>query len=58
MTIFLVAVNPLTHFLAEGTYNGAKPNALFDASYYLAGNPDVAAGGSNPLAHFLEKGSF
>jgi hypothetical protein len=28
----------------------------FDTQYYLAGNPDVAANGSDPVTHFLEVG--
>ncbi len=31
-------------------------NPDFDASYYLASNPDVAASGMNPLQHFLQYG--
>jgi RTX calcium-binding nonapeptide repeat (4 copies) len=30
----------------------SRPGTLFDASYYLAKNPDVAAAGINPLDHF------
>jgi FkbM family methyltransferase len=29
---------------------------LFDAAYYLRNNPDVAASGIDPLAHFMERG--
>lgn len=31
---------------------------LFDANWYRAHNPDVASAGVDPLAHFLEHGSF
>ena len=37
--------------VAEVTDSG-----LFDPSYYLETNPDVAAGGVNPLMHFLKQG--
>ena len=37
--------------VAEVTNSG-----LFDPSYYLKTNPDVAAAGVNPLMHFLKQG--
>ena len=33
------------------------PDGLFDAQYYLAANPDVAAAGVDPLAHYLAFGA-
>jgi len=35
---------------------GHPSHSLFDSSYYLAHNPDVAASGMNPLEHFLQFG--
>jgi hypothetical protein len=32
-------------------------SGLFDESYYLATNPDVAASGASPLAHFVRRGA-
>jgi GT2 family glycosyltransferase len=33
-----------------------EPNPFFDASYYLQMNPDIAATGLNPLAHYVTVG--
>ena len=33
-----------------------EANPLFDAAYYLAQNPDVAAAGMNPYQHYLQYG--
>lgn len=33
-----------------------QQHEMFDAAYYLENNPDVAAAGIDPLAHFLEHG--
>ena len=37
---------------------GRDPHPLFSSSFYLEGNPDVAAAGVNPLAHYLATGGF
>src|SRR5580693_3252571 len=34
----------------------SRVKRLFDAEYYLARNPDVAAAGADPLDHFLRTG--
>ncbi len=34
----------------------AKLQAAFDASYYLAANPEVAASGEDPLVHYMRVG--
>lgn len=40
-----------------GPEAGIDPGALpFDANFYLASNPDVAAAGMDPLQHFLQHG--
>ena len=37
----------------EGAWRSvAQPNPLFNSLFYLAGNPDVAAAGIDPLAHY------
>lgn len=41
---------------ATGWRQGLNPDALFDASYYLAQNPDVRAAGANPLKHYEQYG--
>ncbi|MDQ3349114.1 MAG: glycosyltransferase, partial [Acidobacteriota bacterium] len=46
----------LVHFIERGAIEGLNPSPLFDTSYYLRENPDVAALGLNPLAHYLDHG--
>jgi len=43
-----------THRLSAPVYAG--PGRDFDAAYYLAQNPDVAAAGADPLQHYLNYG--
>jgi hypothetical protein len=38
-------------------YDIIKESGLFDADYYLRTNPDVAATGMDPLAHYVVKGA-
>lgn len=47
----------IEHYLREGARLGFNPHPLFDTSFYLDGNPDVASSGYNPLLHFLEAGA-
>lgn len=49
-------MDPLAHYLLYGGREGRQPHPLFDVSYYLTANPDVAAAGANPLVHFLRFG--
>lgn len=35
-----------------------SPHPLFDPEYYLSNNPDVAAAGADPLAHFIQHGGI
>lgn len=65
-------VNPFHHYLASGRLRGRLPRppeddakiasdaeairASFDATYYLACNPDVAASGLAPEEHFCRTG--
>jgi hypothetical protein len=52
----LVQVLPYMRVLWPLTLRGRTP--LFDAEYYLASDPDVAAAGVNPLLHFIVQGAF
>ncbi len=45
--------NPLDHYLHAGAYQGCNPSPRFDSAFYLEENPDVAAAGINPLAHYI-----
>lgn len=45
-----------SHYLAHGALEGRAPNALFDSTWYLARNRDVAAAGVNPLEHYYRFG--
>jgi hypothetical protein len=49
-------VDPLSHYLTTGSSGTTDPTAWFDAAKYLADNPDVAAAGANPLAHYVSIG--
>lgn len=46
------AGDPALHYLLEGAAQGRDPGPFFSSRKYLARNPDVAADGVNPLAHF------
>lgn len=48
---------PLDHYLKIGWRHGRDPHPLFDVSYYLEANPDVASVGVEPLTHFLNSGA-
>src|SRR5262249_41738852 len=39
-----------------GRGGGRNPNATFDAAYYLAMNPEIAAQGIDPFIHYLHHG--
>jgi serralysin len=41
-----------------GWHEGRDPSAGFDTLGYLAANPDVAAAGVDPLAHYLHFGIY
>ena len=41
----------------QGAYQGRQPHPLFDPAFYLRKYPDVAAGGANPLCHYLKHGA-
>ncbi len=44
------------HYLLAGAREGLDPSAAFSTEDYNAANPDVAAAGLNPLAHYLAHG--
>src|SRR5690606_33080813 len=50
------SVNSLGHYLQHRTSGDYDPNPVFDSSYYLKTNPDVARAGGDPLEHFLKQG--
>jgi glycosyltransferase involved in cell wall biosynthesis len=45
------------HYLEYGAAEKRDPSPLFDTSYYLEHNRDVASSGMNPLEHYLRHGS-
>jgi serralysin len=49
-------MSPLDYFHNVGWKLGDDPSFNFDTKAYLVHNPDVAAGGVDPLAHFLQFG--
>jgi hypothetical protein len=44
--------------MQSGWQEGRDPSAGFDTLRYLAANPDVAAGGANLLANYLQFGIY
>jgi hypothetical protein len=51
-------INPLVHYLENGSKETRSPYEGFSSSGYLQANPDVAAAGVNPLEHFIYHGQF
>lgn len=45
-----------THYIEIGAAKRLRPSALFDGTYYLESNGDVANAGINPLVHFIQHG--
>lgn len=41
----------------KSAFRGAKPNPLFDETFYLATNPDIAFSGKDPYRHYLDHGA-
>ena len=50
-------VDPLTHFLNWGAFEGRDPNRWFDGAWYQEHYPDVALSGMTPLMHYLRSGA-
>jgi hypothetical protein len=51
-------MDPLQHYLAEGSKAGFNPNPLFDTRWYLSHNQDVAQLDANPLVHYIQAGEL
>jgi len=49
-------VNPLWHYLLQGSREGRSPSSRFNAPDYLRQYPDVARAGINPLLHYARYG--
>jgi glycosyltransferase involved in cell wall biosynthesis len=48
--------DPIWHFLVHGAAAGLDPNPFFATLDYVARHPDAAAGGENPLVHYVRSG--
>jgi hypothetical protein len=49
--------DPIRHYVKYGAAYGRNPHPMFDTSFYLRENPDVAPRGVNPLLHFIVAGA-
>jgi glycosyltransferase involved in cell wall biosynthesis len=49
-------LDPVTHYLEVGAFEGRDPSPHFDSDWYLRAYPDVDRAGVNPLVHYLEAG--
>jgi hypothetical protein len=54
---YLLRFCPAWHYARYGVERGRNPNPLFDTSFYLDNNPDVAASRRNPLLHYIRHGA-
>ncbi|MCJ2087480.1 hypothetical protein MKK88_16040 [Methylobacterium sp. E-005] len=52
------AIDPLMHYLTNGSREGRDPSTKFSTRYYVATYSDVALSGLNPLVHFLRIGAL
>ncbi len=52
----LGGLSPIDHYLTIGWLQDRNPCRLFDGSWYLAENLDVATEGINPLLHYIRWG--
>jgi len=50
-------IDPLEHFLREGSARGYNPNSVFDTKWYQLQNPDIRTLDSIPFIHFIEWGA-
>ena len=48
----------IAHYLEQGHLKNLDPHPLFDTSFYLQSQPDVAKAGANPLLHYILQGGF
>ena len=49
-------VSPLWHYRRHGTTTRRAPHPWIDPGWYAARNPDVVAGGHDPVEHYLDTG--
>ncbi len=49
-------MNPLWHYIRQGSQEGRKPNPFFDPNWYLAQNSDVGKAKHEPLLHYILHG--
>lgn len=54
--VALKGIDPLTHYVRYGRYEGRRPSASFDPGWYLGTYQDVAAAGIDPLIHYYYYG--
>ena len=48
-------VDPLTHYLRNGAFEGRNPSPGFDGEAYFQANPHLRGMGISPLEHFLRQ---
>lgn len=49
-------IDPLTHYMRFGAWEGRDPHPLFDQAWYLTTYPEATKEGQTPLGHFLAAG--
>ena len=49
-------MDPAEHYMRFGWKEGRNPHGLFDTTFYLKQNPDVAQAQVNPLWHYMNVG--
>ena len=50
-------LDPVQHYLDNGSDEGRDPNPFFSTVYYCDRNPDVVASGMNPFLHYVLYGA-
>ena len=56
--IAAAGIDPLSHYINHGGFEGRDPGPLFSSNWYLRNNPDMAATGVNPLVHYARHGGL
>ncbi|MEO1149799.1 MAG: rhamnan synthesis F family protein [Pseudomonadota bacterium] len=51
-----LGIDPFTHFIEAGAFEGRDPSPLFDTDYYREANPDIADYDRPLIFHFLAHG--
>ncbi|WP_416268749.1 rhamnan synthesis F family protein [Burkholderia cepacia] len=49
-------VEPLLHYVVNGSRENRNPGPKFDTNFYLSTYPDVSGTGLNPLVHYIKLG--